>query len=230
MKNIFDTPLCRHEYVLSFCVRNSRKSDREQKLCCAKQKQKNFFRVKRKCARVFGKEREREKEKRQAQLATAAPFGEIKSILFVRVRFCIHLCVFFRFVYSSACCYLVEKISVEHHRQHESKANAESGTYRQKSGFHFIFPFHVSFSLLSSRLSFSSWFSFETTDNLETQFFLLLSIRRKNGAFFVLASSFSGYFFKLSNAKWKRNDEKKKQRWEKKRRKESRESQNATAT
>lgn len=39
--------------------------------------------------------------------------------------------------------------------------------------------------------------------------FSLLSFRRKNGAFFVFASPFSGYFFKLSKAKWKRNDEKK---------------------
>ena len=150
MENIFDTPLCRHEYVLNFCVRNSRKSKREQKLCCAKQKQKQKkkFRVKRKCARVLERVWEKEKGKKD-KLSWQQQHHSVKSnpsYLYAFAFAYICVCVFsFRSFRSSACCYLVGKISVEHHRQHESKANAESGTYRQKPGFYFIFPFHVSF-------------------------------------------------------------------------------------
>lgn len=162
------------------------KSKREQKLLPNENKNR-----KRSEEGVCEREEKEKANERTTQLATAAPFCDIKSILFVRIYFCIQ---FFFFFHLPACCYLVENFRGAPPPTTWIKSKCWKRYIPAKAGF---------------LLDFSFLF-IETTDNLETHIFFFIRKKKKKKKdeflFSLLPLAFLSY--QKRNKNKKRNDEK----------------------
>lgn len=206
--------LCRHEYVLNFSEENREKANESKSYCQMKTKIESKVKWWR-CVRERDGEERKKANERTTQLATAAPFCDIKSILFVRVYFCIHF--FFLLLHSPACCYLVENFR-----------GAPPTIWIKGKCWKRYIPAKAGFLL-----DFSFLF-IETTDNLETHFFFIRKKKKKKKTKFFFRF-FLWLFSSYQKQNKKRNDEKRNnengtshQKWAKKSKRKRRHNKNNT--